>query len=637
MSAQDLSNYLHHQDMRIRQKAQFELATRGKKGHKELAAATVQTENQLARVHGIWGVGQIARIENLEYAKVLVPLLTDSDPEIVTQAVKILGDIRYTEAAAELVPLLQHTSLRVQLHAAEALGRMAYQQAFDPIVNMLASNNDEDIWLRHAGMIALSRMDMEDQLIALNEHESTSVRTAAVVALRRIKSPKISVYLKDEEESIVTETARAINDDLGITEALSELASLLNQSTYQNQALIRRSINANQRVGKDQNVDILLQYAQNDTAPADLRAEAIKTLSTWSNPSVYDRVDGRYLGVVERDDSYLKQQLETRLTSLLADNETEVQLEAANLAGNLQLKHAEQTLAGMVRSHEDPEVRSASLNSLFEMGSVLLNQALTAAFKDLNSEVRSAALAILPGSDMPEAQSIGLFKQVMVSGSFSEQQTALTALGEMQQTAAISALMEYFEWLKTGKAIPEIRLDITEAIRSQGNEELVAELDTYEANKSTGDPIDPFMETLSGGNSDRGQDIFYTHQAAQCVRCHTIFETGGTMGPGLSGVGGRLSTEELLRALIDPSGSFAEGYQMVTLELQDGETITGIVQDETDQILSIKAGNQETREISKESITKKTSIPSSMPPMGQILTKKELRDVLAFLGTLKGH
>ena len=76
---------------------------------------------------------------------------------------------------------------------------------------------------------------------------------------------------------------------------------------------------------------------------------------------------------------------------------------------------------------------------------------------------------------------------------------------------------------------------------------------------------------------------------------------------------------------------------MVTLKLESGETVTGLVQSETETTLSIKIGNQEAREIEQASITERNSIPSSMPPMGQILTKKEIRDVIAYLGTLQGH
>ena len=61
------------------------------------------------------------------------------------------------------------------------------------------------------------------------------------------------------------------------------------------------------------------------------------------------------------------------------------------------------------------------------------------------------------------------------------------------------------------------------------------------------------------------------------------------------------------------------------------------IRSETETTLSIKIGNQEAREIDQTSIMERNSIPSSMPPMGQILNKKEIRDVVAYLGTLKGH
>ena len=289
---------------------------------KSLSAATTQSSNQLARIHGIWGIGQIARKENKDYANDLSSLLEDSDHEIVTQAVKILGDIRHNETAASLIPLLDHASLRVQMHTAEALGRMGYRPAFSPLLSMLDKNNDQDLWLRHAGMIALSRLDEEEALAGLNTHTSKAVRVAAVVALRRMQSPQISVFLNDPEEFIVTEAARGINDDMGIEEALPELAKLLTTTSFQNEALLRRAINANLRVGKQENVDILIAFINQGTAPSEMKGEALQALSTWGKPSPLDRVDGRYLGPSEKDDSYMKQQLAPTVLALLRCRKT---------------------------------------------------------------------------------------------------------------------------------------------------------------------------------------------------------------------------------------------------------------------------------------------------------------------------
>ena len=636
LSGQELLGYLSHQDMRIRQKAQFELADRGTKGLDILVQA-LQEEDQLARIHGIWGIGQIARKEDLKHAASLLALLQDQDPEITTQAVKILGDIRYGESADQIVPLLNHETLRVQMHATEALGRMRHAPAFPAVVDQIEKNNDQDIWLRHAGMIALSRLGDEDALSALNDHPSKSVRLAAVVALRRMKSPAISTYLSDRHEDVVTEAARGINDDLGIEQAFPALASVLSESPFKNEALIRRAINANQRIGQQANIEVLINYVQQESAPAAMRGEALRTLSHWGSPSAFDRVDGRFIGTLERDDNYVIQQLGPIIANLLKSKDDMVQLEAARASGKLKLLDSEPTLLALARNHPKPAVRSTALKALSELPSDKLTEALEAAFKDQNPEVRSAALAILPESNISEDQTIALFDQIMNSGTYREQQVVLAALGAMNSANAILSVNQYLGWLETGKASPEIKLDILEAARQQNDEALMARLEAYEKSKPSDDPLSPYLETLYGGNSHNGRDIFRNHQAAQCMRCHTIFETGGTMGPGLSGVGSKYAPEALLLALVEPSSSFAEGYHMVTLKLSGGETLTGLVQEETDQSITIKSGNQEAQEISKSDITEQTSIPSSMPPMGSILTKKELRDVLAYLVTLDGE
>ena len=633
VSEQELLGRLSHQDMRIRQKAQFELADRGKKGLSAFEQA-LELDDQLARIHGIWGIGQIARKEDKKYAESLLSLLNDQDPEIVTQAAKTLGDIRYQESADQIVPLLEHNSIRVQMHAIEALGRLSHRPAFDALVSVLEQNNDQDIWLRHAGMIALARLGDEDALASLTTHSSKSVRIAAVVALRRMKSPAISRFLSDQHEEVVTEAARGINDDLGIEQALPALASVLAESPFRNEALIRRAINANQRLGQEQNISTLVAYAQQESAPAEMRGEALQVLSTWASPSAFDRVDGRYLGTEPRDDSQVKQQLGAVMAALLKSSNATVQLEAARAAGKLKLIDSEPTLVALAKNHKQAEVRSAALNALSELPSQQLNQVLQSAFRDSDPEVRSTALAILPESNISEDQAVALFGQIMNSGTFREQQVVLASLATMKSPAAVAALGTYIGWIESGKAPNEIKLDILEAARAHDDNALVARLNAYESAKPADDPLSPYIETLYGGDSQRGRNIFRNHEAAQCIRCHTIFETGGTMGPGLSGVGAKYTPKELLMALVEPSSSFAEGYHMVTLNLNNGETVTGLVQSENEELITIKSGNQEAQEISKSEISRQTSIPSSMPPMGNILTKKEIRDVLAFLVTL---
>src|SRR5690606_40556203 len=103
----ELDMLLKNPDMRIRRKAQFELAKRGEEGAEVLKNNTDQKENQLARVHGIVGLSQMARLEDKKYAEPLLASLKDNDPEIRAQAAKWLGDIRFEQAGDALLPLLK--------------------------------------------------------------------------------------------------------------------------------------------------------------------------------------------------------------------------------------------------------------------------------------------------------------------------------------------------------------------------------------------------------------------------------------------------------------------------------------------------------------------------------------------------
>ena len=50
----------------------------------------------------------------------------------------------------------------------------------------------------------------------LSNNPSKSVKLAAIVAMRRIASPEIRAFLKDDDELILLEAARAIHDDQSI-------------------------------------------------------------------------------------------------------------------------------------------------------------------------------------------------------------------------------------------------------------------------------------------------------------------------------------------------------------------------------------------------------------------------------------
>ncbi|WP_116126040.1 HEAT repeat domain-containing protein [Lewinella sp. IMCC34183] len=634
LTVDTLALLLAHQDQRVRQGAQFALVKKEEDGHAALLAAARGNANQLARVHGIWGLSQLARADN-EAAADLVPLLADDDPEIITQAARAIGDVRYPGAARQLIGLLKHAEPRVRFMATEALGRTEERSAVQPIIAMLEENDDADTYLRMGGMIALGRIGAVEPLVALQDSPSRALRTAAVVALRRIESPEIAQFLDDEDEYIVAEAARGINDDYSIEEALPALAATLDDPRFTSEPLIRRAISANVRVGGSESVERLAAYAQRSGAPAELRAEALGALAAWGHPSVFDRVDGRYRGEIQQDSTIAATALQPVIADLMRRGNEDVRLAAIKAAGRLQLEETIPQLTELLKRDRSATVRIEALNALAQLEAPDLDADLEIALAARDGNLRARALEILPSSGIPAERSVLLYEKVMQNGSTIEQQAALQGLSKIPGESSTALFGRLLERLEADNLPTEVRLDLAEAVEQHGDPNLNALLTGY-AGKIDGD-LGLYTFALQGGDARRGQRIFVNNEAANCVRCHAIFEYGGNVGPGLGGIGERLDRRQLLEALIRPSARLAPGYETLYVTLNDGTETAGTVLERTDETIKLKVGKEDIQTISVSDIAEQTTLPSSMPSMEDRLSRREIRDVVAFLASLHGE
>lgn len=630
----DLGALLKNPDMRVRMKAQFELVKRGEKGAEVLKQSLQSKDHQLSRVHAIWGISQLAR-KDKQYAAALLPALKDSDPEIRAQAAKWLGDIKYREAGAALVPVLKDTASRARFFAAEALGRIQYEPAIQPIISMLEQNNDVDAYLRHAGSLALARIGKAEPVVALSKSPSRALRIAAVVALRRMSHPGIAAFLQDQDEFVVTETARAINDDLSIKDALPALAGLLNTTPFTNEALLRRVISANLRVGNDAALQALTDFSLNDKNPDTMRAEAVEVISVWAKPSVLDRVDGRLRGPVERDPAMVAGKSAEALTALLKNRSTIVRLSAAKAIQQLNIKSAAAALLASLQTDRDPAVRSASLKALVVLNDPLVEKGIRHALADKEKSVRVTGLDLMEKMDIPKDVMVNLLSNVIATRTREEQQAAVVTLGKLPVDNSGKAIEALLDKMAAGKLSPDIYLELGEAIDSTGSGQLAARYKEISGKLSADDVMASYASSLQGGDPQRGRQIFYRNQNAQCMKCHAYDDRGGNAGPRLNGVANRLTREQILESIISPSSRLAPGFGMVTLELKDGKKMSGVVKGETKTGLKIKDGLEPEKEIANADIAKKTFSPSSMPDMKAVLSKKEIRDLVSFLAEAK--
>ncbi|MGB5662935.1 HEAT repeat domain-containing protein, partial [Eudoraea sp.] len=631
-SADDLVKLLAYPDMRIRKKAQFELADRTFWGYRSLKKVILEDKNQFARIHAIWGIGQIAS-DNIKKAQPLMDLLNDTDPEIIAQAAKVLGDVKYKEAGDKLISLLEHENERVCFFAAQALGRIEYKKAVQPLINFLAVNNDEDVYLRHAAVLALSRIGEVEPMVALSENPERSLRIAAVLVLRRLQNEDVAVFLKDDDEYIVAEAARAINDDWSIPEAMPALAGLLEEERFTSEPLLRRSINAALRVGGEEELDILISFAKRTDVSGDLRGEALAAIGTWASPSVLDRVDGRYRGEISRDSNFVKQKIQGDIPVFLKDKDPNILIGTSKILGTLGISTYNSQLKSILSRDRRPEVRVAMIEALGELHDKAIASIVKTGMRDNDENVRAAAVSMIPELNISKNELPGVIYPIFKNGSIREQQGMINALAEMPLDQSQDALADLIQKAGNKQLNPGVILDLIEAVESTHSEELIASLGKL---KNGGYSMDSYKEALYGGRSWPGANVFKNNSAAQCVRCHAIDGAGGQVGPPLDNIANILSREEILQSLIEPGTRLAPGYGSVVLTLKDGQVVSGILTAENKEEIILKTSDAEPMEIAVSRIKKRENMPSAMPPMGTVLSKRDLRDLVEFLSNLKG-
>lgn len=632
MESAKLGELLSHKDRRVRLKAQFELAAR--KDVSTLSETTMQRDNQLARIHAIWGLGQICR-NDLEKVKSILKLIGDADPEIVAQVVRVLGDIEGLPEfrTRSFESLLGYKSARIRYHAAVAVGRQKHQLAFPLIVKMLADNGDEDPFLRHAGVMGLVGCGTPEKIAELQSHESADVRLAAVVALRRLNVPAVADFLGDANQRVVVEAARAINDAL-IDDATAKLAAI--EVTPDTPApLLRRVLNANYRLGKKANAKGVIGVAANRKMPFTMKQEAFELLQTWANPTELDRVTNQYRPVPEkRSTDFMRELLQPVIQKFITE-QPKLQVLGIEIAGRYKMTEAAGGLTAFAGEPRMPEaVRVASMQALDAMDYKSIRRLMFSRLDDPSEKMRSVAREILARRRPSEA--VKILEKALENGSLPEKQNAISVLAEIQADPAKDVLLKQMNQMLDGKADPGTHLDLLTVAEKIGTDSFKAAIAKFDAQRKADDDLANYREALHGGNADRGKEVFFGRAAASCRRCHKVNEEGGGVGPDLSIIGKEKKREYLLESIVLPNKAIAKGFDTVLLILSSGKVVTGLLKKEDDKTITLLKPLGEPIIVDKSEIEVRAEGKSGMPEdLKDTLTKSEIRDLVEYLTTLK--
>ena len=635
----ELAKLLGHADMRVRQAAQFELAGRGAASVPILAKAAADNAaaNPLARLHGIWGLGQLAA-KNPAALGSLPALLADTNPEVRAQAAKALGEAKVEAAAAKLTALLGDPELRVRFFAAMSLGKLGARAAFEPLVAMLAENDDKDPILRHGGVMGLKGCGTPEQIAALSKHASVAVRGGAVVALRHLKSPLAAAFLQDADESVILDAARAIHD-APIDAAMPALASITINPALKNPHVLQRVVNANFRVGKAENARALAAFAAAANTPDAARGDALDVLSAWANPSPKDRLLNQWRPIPARGNEDAVAAISTAVPDLLKNSPPLVQATVVKLVAKLSIPGTGDALATLAASaNAGATTRIEAIKALAALKDPQLAKAARAALTDKDAKVRAAGLDALAKAD--PAAAVRIIGEIVNTGSVVEKQAGVAALAQLAGGEAETLLGGLLDKLVAKQLAGEIQLDVIEAANKSGSAALRAKVAKFEASFAATDELAKYRTALLGGNAESGQKIFREKAQTQCLRCHKCEIGDSVVGPELTRIGATKDRADLLESVVLPNKKIAEGFETLVLTLTNGDIVAGTVasQDATGVKLKVAdaQGKVQVQTVPLAQIKERQAAPSPMAPgMGEMLTRAELRDLIEYLATLK--
>jgi quinoprotein glucose dehydrogenase len=304
------------------------------------------------------------------------------------------------------------------------------------------------------------------------------------------------------------------------------------------------------------------------------------------------------------------------------------------LISGLGIETSDDTFLAWVRDAQRPvSTRVEALKFLASRKSPALNELMEQTLADKEPLLRATSRELVAKLD--PIRGLELLSAATEQGDMPERQLAFAALGRLPDDDAASVLAEWFDKFTGGKVEPEYQLDVLEAARASKNKTLQDKIASYESKFGDHARVENFKLALAGGDVERGKRLFTSSAMAQCVRCHKIAGTGGDAGPDLSKIAERNPREYLLQSILEPNAKIAPGFATVTLQLSDGRVVAGILKSEENGKLTIVTPQSQTLVIDAADVDERSQPTSAMPEVFKGLTPAEVRDLVAYLATLK--
>jgi putative heme-binding domain-containing protein len=140
-------------------------------------------------------------------------------------------------------------------------------------------------------------------------------------------------------------------------------------------------------------------------------------------------------------------------------------------------------------------------------------------------------------------------------------------------------------------------------------------------------------ELKNGRSYGNGKQMF---TVANCVACHKLENVGTQIGPDLTQLDAKFHSLDVLKELIDPSARINEKFQSYVFELDSGKVVTGLILEETPQVVRVienPLAKAEAVVLKPGEIEARHKSSSSIMPKGLLdkLSRDEILDLIAYV------
>ncbi len=295
-------------------------------------------------------------------------------------------------------------------------------------------------------------------------------------------------------------------------------------------------------------------------------------------------------------------------------------------------------LRGLMTLRHRPQVRVQALATLGLLRGALDAATVIAALGDPHPGVRRQALE---QSERLAAHHAEVFPAVAALARDPEAPVRLQAaftLGQWPAERAEPVLRELAvrdagdELIRTA-ILTSLRADSPLFTELNSGQKVVRPAETPALKPSSADRAKVIAQataSLKGlkGDSRQGQAHFTT----LCAGCHRLRSEGREVGPDLDMVAGK-PADWMLMAILDPSQAVEARYRAWTLQLTDGESVTGLIAAETANNLVMRYAGTSEQPVLRSAIRSITPQSRSLMPEGfeSALNPQALADLLAWI------